>query len=107
MQKFLLAADVMVAPFEHILTSSSVIVGLSYSLPVIVPDLGCLPELVSSDAGIVYKANNTRALGRALQSIKQRDLGGMRTAAQAVADGLGWEEIGRQTASIYRACIEA
>lgn len=107
MQKYLLAADVMVAPFEHILTSSSVIVGLSYGLPVIVPDLGCLPELVRSDAGIVYKANNTEALGLALERIKQRDLSVMKAAALSVADGLGWEEIGRQTASIYKACIEA
>jgi glycosyltransferase involved in cell wall biosynthesis len=105
MQQYLLAADVMVAPFEHILTSSSVIVGLSYGLPVIAPDLGCLPELVKSGAGIIYGANDGEALARALQEIKRCDLGPMRAAAQAVADGLGWEAIGRQTAAIYRSLM--
>jgi glycosyltransferase involved in cell wall biosynthesis len=102
MQQYFLAADVMVAPFEHILTSSSVIVGLSYGLPIIAPNLGCLPELVKPDAGLVYQANDNEALAHALQEIKRRDLGPMKVAAQAVADGMGWEAIGRQTAVIYR-----
>jgi glycosyltransferase involved in cell wall biosynthesis len=105
MQQYLLAADVMVAPFEHILTSSSVIVGLSYGLPVIAPDLGCLPELVKPDAGVIYRANDDKALTHALQKIKRRDLSPMRVAAQAIADGLGWEEIGHQTAAIYRSLM--
>ncbi len=105
MQHYLLAADVMVAPFEHILTSSSVIVGLSYGLPVIAPCLGCLPELVGPDAGLVYKAHDDEALALALQEIKRCELGPMRVAAQSIADGLGWEAIGRQTAAIYRELV--
>lgn len=105
MQLYLLAADVLVAPFEHVLTSSSVIVGLSFALPVIAPDLGCLPELINADAGLIYEAGNTDALSQALIDIKQRDLAAMSAAAQTVADRLGWDEIGRLTASIYEACL--
>lgn len=107
MQRYLLAADVLVAPFDHILTSSSVMVGLSYGLPVIVPNLGCLPELVTPDSGLVYQATEPDALARALSEIKTRDLRAMSAAARRVANGLDWESIGRQTADVYTSCLSS
>jgi len=85
MQCYLLAADVMVAPFEHVLTSSSVMVGLSYGLPVIAPNRGCLPELVTAEAGLIYRAEEPDGLARALTDIKSRDLAAMGAAARRVA----------------------
>lgn len=105
MQRYLLAADVMVAPFEKVLTSSSVMVGLSHGLPIVVPDLGCLPELVTPDAGEIYRAGDPAALAQALRNVKQRDLAGMGTAARRIADSLNWRDIGRRTAAVYEACL--
>lgn len=107
MQQFLLAADVLVAPFERVLTSSSVMVGLSYGLPVIVPDLGCLPELVTDGAGLVYRSKDPGALGRALAEIRLADRRAMSAAALRVSDGLRWDAIGRRTAAIYEACLRS
>ena len=104
-QHFLLAADVMVAPFERILTSSSVMVGLSYGLPVIAPDLGCLPELVGQ-AGLVYAAHDPAALADSLREIKHADRTAMVRAAQATTDSLRWDEIARQTVDVYRATLD-
>ena len=67
MALYLTAADVVTAPFEAILTSSSVMTALSMGRPVIVPALGCLPELVSPDAGIVYDPADPHALGQAMR----------------------------------------
>jgi glycosyltransferase involved in cell wall biosynthesis len=105
MQLYLLAADVWVAPFERILTSGSVIAGLSYGLPVIAPDIGCLPELVKSDAGLIYESGNLDGLAQALIDIKNRDRVAMSAAIQSIVDSLNWEEISRLTASIYEACL--
>ena len=105
MQVYLLAADVMVAPFKQVLTSSSVITGMSFDLPQIVPALGCLPELVTPDAGIVYDPQNVNGLRRALVDIKTRDADQMRGAVRRITDGLGWAAIGRQTADVYRSCL--
>lgn len=105
MQRYLLAADVMVLPFDRVLTSSSVIVGLAYGLPVVVPDLGCLPELVSPDAGEVYRAAEDDALERALRRVRERDLAAMSAAARRIADGLEWGDIGRRTAAVYQECL--
>jgi len=106
MATYLTAADVMVAPFENILTSGSVIAALSLGLPVIAPALGCLPELVTPEAGILYNPTDPAALGQALQAIKQRDPTTLSDGARRVADGLGWEEIARRTAAVYRSCLE-
>jgi len=101
MQRYLLSADVMVAPFEKVLTSSSVIVGLSYGLPIIVPDLGCLPELITEDAGLVYRANNTAELSHALVEIRDHDLQAMGSAGKMIAEKLDWADIGRKTVALY------
>ena len=107
MQFFLRAADVMAAPFTKILTSSSVIVGMSYGLPVIVPDLGCLPELVTPEAGIVYSAADPQGLAQAMIQIKNQDTAVMGQDAKKIADSLQWDDIARQTAVIYRTCLNS
>ncbi len=106
MAVYLAAADVVAAPFEAILTSSSVMTALSMGRPVIVPALGCLPELVSPDAGIVYDAADPGALGRAMQVIKEADPATMSAAARRITDDLGWGDIARRTAAVYRSCLE-
>lgn len=107
MQRYLLAADVLVAPFDRVLTSSSVMVALSHGLPVIVPDLGCLPELVREPAGLVYGAADPEALSRALIEIKGCDRRAMGESARRIADELSWVEIGRRTAALYKACLSS
>lgn len=107
MQRYLLAADVMVAPFDRVLTSSSVMVGLSYGLPAIAPELGCLPELVGRDAGLIYRAGDTDALAQALVEIKRRDRRAMSAAANRTAASLDWHTIGEQTAAVYEECLRS
>lgn len=102
MGTYLAAADAMVAPFERILTSSTVITGLSHGLPIITPDLGCMPELVG-DAGLVYGADDPDALRRALISIKSADLGRMSASALARSAAMSWDDAARETVAVYRA----
>lgn len=107
MQRYLLAADVMVAPFEKVLTSSSVILGLTFGLPVIAPALGCLPELITDEAGILYRPSDPAALSQALVNIKSEDIAAMGATARRIADGLKWDDIGRRTASAYEKCLRS
>lgn len=106
MQYYLQAADVAVFCFDEILTSGSVILAMSYGLPIIAPAMGCLPELVTTEAGLLYDPADPDALGQALQRIKEMDTVAMGAAARAIADALDWDGIARQTAAIYRACLE-
>ena len=105
MQHFLRAADVAIFCFENILTSGSVILAMTYGLPVIAPAMGCLPELVTPEAGILYDPADPHALGEALRRIKGMDTARMGEAAHKIAAALRWDDIARRTAGVYRECL--
>jgi glycosyltransferase involved in cell wall biosynthesis len=98
---FFSVADVFVAPFSNILTSGSVILGLSFGLPIIAPALGCLPELVIPPIGILYDIEEKEGLLNALQEILKRDHYRMGQTAFAHAATLSWETIAQKTLSVY------
>jgi len=106
MQQYLLSADVLVAPYRDVLTSSSAVLGLSYGLPVIAPAIGCLPELVPDDAGVLYDPLAAGGLSNAMQTIKLHDPDTMRARALQTAEQLDWGDIGRLTVAVYRSCLK-
>lgn len=106
MPRYLRAADVAVFCFEQVLTSGSVILAMTYGLPVVCPAMGCLPELVTPQSGLLYNAGDPEALGRTLRAIKTLDVVAMGREAQAIASLLRWEDIAQQTAAVYRAAVD-
>ena len=95
------AADVGVFPFSEVLTSGSVITALSFSIPVIVPAVGCLPEVAFPPAGIVYDPEDADGLRRAMLEIQERDIFAMSLAARRRAQELDWAQIAKQTQLVY------
>ncbi|MFN8623180.1 MAG: glycosyltransferase [Chloroflexota bacterium] len=102
LQVWLRAADLMVLPFRDILTSGSAILALSFGLPVVAPALGCLPETVPPDAGILYDPASPDALAAALTRALAADLPAMRDAALGAARALDWDTIAAATTARYR-----
>jgi glycosyltransferase involved in cell wall biosynthesis len=100
-QTYLNAADTAVFPFSQVLTSGSVITALSFGVPVVVPRLGCLPELVEAPAGILYDPTSSAGLSDAL--VRMRKVGGetARAAARRTARALDWGMIASKTAALY------
>ena len=101
-QVYLNAADVVVFPFREVLTSGSVITALSFGRPVIVPAIGCLPELIDDSMGIIYDPGESDGLERSLKAIQGRDLIACGRAAYRRAESLSWESIARLTLEAYR-----
>jgi glycosyltransferase involved in cell wall biosynthesis len=101
-QFFLNAADVTVLPFAEILTSGSAITSLSFGKPVILPRLGCLPELIDPGEGLLYDPQDPQGLEKAMGEIRGRDLGAMGKAAYDKARSLDWDAIAAQVAAMYR-----
>lgn len=85
-QIYLNAADVVVLPFSRILTSSSTMLALTFGKPVIIPQMGCLPELVGSESGWLYSPDDVDGLNHALQSAMQDDIETKAINARKVAD---------------------
>jgi len=106
MQLYLLAADVVFFTFVEILTSGTVILALTHGLPVVAPAMGCLPELISADAGLLYQTGEPKAIRKAIRDIKRMDLAAMRHAARQTAEQLRWDQIAKQTLAVYRVCLD-
>jgi beta-1,4-mannosyltransferase len=101
-QLYFNAADVGVFPFVDVLTSGSTITALSFGLPVIVPAVGCLPELVDDEVGILYDQQQPGALPAAMHAIQQRDRQQLRRQAYERAKALDWQNLARQTLAAYQ-----
>ena len=72
--KFISTLDYSVFAFKDIWASGSVILSLSYKIPVIVPDIGCMPDYVKhSNNGYLYKSKNQNSLIQTLDQTIDSD----------------------------------
>ena len=101
------AADLAVFPYTHFdAQSAAATLALSFGVPMLVSDVGGLPDLVD-DARAVAPANDQEALARAIGAI----LGDGALRAKLAADSrrraaeLDWGAIARRTADVYRAVV--
>lgn len=63
LKKFISALDYSVFAFKDIWASSSVVLSISYGIPVIVPDIGCMGDYVNDlNNGLLYQSNNQNSL---------------------------------------------
>ncbi len=102
-QWFFNAADVAVFPFTDILTSGTAITALSFHCPVLVPAIGCLPELVDGTVGAVYDPAGAGGLGQALEDARGLRRDALRPGIERRLRELSWDGIARTTLEAYRA----
>ena len=102
-QVYMNAADVVVYPFESVLTSGSTLLAMSFGRAVVVPDLGCPGELVDERGGVLYDPDDPDGLSNALQEAvsEDTDLAWMGRYNRRVAAALDWETIASRTRDIY------
>lgn len=62
LKDYMKAADVMVLPYRDIINSGSAILGMSFGKAIIAPHLGCIPEILKSEGGILYDPNDKNGL---------------------------------------------
>lgn len=99
LQVFFRAADVAAYPYKKILTSGSLLLALSFGLPVVIPDVGMTREVLGNSpaAGRLYGGSDGATLGSALRAVlAQKDAGqlpAMQAAARAAALGQDWPDL--------------
>lgn len=101
-QTYLNAADVAVLPFVDVLTSGSALLALSFGKPVILPHIGCLPEVVDQTMGHLFDAKASRGLQAAMLAIRKRDIDALSHCAYERAKSLHWDGIAERLAVLYR-----
>lgn len=99
------AADVMALAFEDILMSGSVMLSLSYGVPVIVPDLGCLPEYVRPGVnGWLFDPGDSDSLANCMVEAATTLLPTPDAIIETVSN-LGVEPIADELADVYRQAV--
>lgn len=91
---YLQAADYLVIPYRQVLTSGSVLLGQSFSLPPIVPDLGILPDHVADGvSGYLYDPAGPEGLaGAMLRALENHGRHGeLAAGALEAARKFSWE----------------
>jgi glycosyltransferase involved in cell wall biosynthesis len=104
MQVLFAAADLVALPYREILNSAAALLALSFDRPLLVPALGAMGELQARVGGEWVRTFtgelDSGELGAALEWARA----GVR-APRAPLDALGWDELSRQTAEVYRTLV--
>jgi beta-1,4-mannosyltransferase len=101
LQIFFKAADQVVIPFKNILNSGSVLLALSFDKPVLVPDMGAMPEWqqqLGEDWVTLFKDEITAEVLEEVV-VKLRD---NRYPKRSPIQHLNWNMIARKTLNVYR-----
>lgn len=109
LQYFFNAADICVLPFRSVLNSGSLLLAMSFGLPVVAPKIGSIPEIACPDWYFGYSINGNEIKDRAdaMASAKQR-LGEVslsttrREVCEFTRERYCWSRIGTELSSWYR-----
>jgi beta-1,4-mannosyltransferase len=103
LEMYLRAASAVVLPFREVLTSGSAMFALSAGRPVVAPAIGCLPELLAPECGILYDPADPDGLREALVRCRSLDLSAMGRQASRRAQQFNAERVAMETLKAYRA----
>lgn len=103
MADYFLASDLAILPYLRFSGQSGIgMMALSFALPLIVSDVGGLPELVSDRDSVVPPGNADRLAERILQIIADAALADrLRAQSADLARRYGWPNVARETFGVY------
>ncbi|WP_207217155.1 glycosyltransferase [Natrinema altunense] len=100
--KYFTVADIVVLPYRNILTSGSAILAMSFARPTIVPQIGCLPELINNNVnGFLYDPDDPNSLEQTMSSALEADLAEIGKNGYETVEKLKWSEIANKTIRAY------
>jgi glycosyltransferase involved in cell wall biosynthesis len=104
---YMRAADAVVCPFVSSLTSGSLMLAMSFGRACIAPRLGCIPEMLGPDGGIVYEPGGTGALLEALRTALDAgsELEAMGRRNREAVERHAWPTVAAATLKVYRWCL--
>ena len=101
LQYFLKASDILVLPYRQVTTSGAALLAFSFGKPIIAPGIGCFPELVTGNRGVLYDNTEVDGLLKALRKGRELDLSKAASETLGLAASRDWQSIGKQHASMY------
>jgi beta-1,4-mannosyltransferase len=107
-QVYLNACDVVVFPYQEILTSGAVIRAMSFGKACIAPRRGCIPDVLDDAGAFLYDSNKPEGLKTALAAaLRERsrltDMGAHNLNQCRQWD---WDSVAQRTATQYSAALD-
>ncbi|WP_421656720.1 glycosyltransferase [Leptothermofonsia sp. ETS-13] len=96
------AADVVVLPFERILTSGSLLLAMSYGKPIIAPRTNGIAETLGKADKLLYEPTDEQGLLHAFKRSMQTDLNELSELVNKECDRLDWTAIAHKTHQLYQ-----
>ncbi|GGI95611.1 hypothetical protein GCM10008995_02120 [Halobellus salinus] len=101
-QFYMNAADTLVLPYRNILNSGTVHLGLSFGLPIVAPEMGCIPATTPKENEFLYDKSDPKALVRALTQVREHDdLQTVREANYQRAVSQSWNKSAQKLKDVY------
>lgn len=97
------AADIVVLPFSKILTSGSTVLAMSFARPVIIPKIGCLPELVGPSVGWQFEPGDSISLSETMKHAANCDYSRVGQNAYEAISKYSPDHFAKQTIKVYLA----
>src|SRR6185437_7545374 len=101
-------ADLVVLPYREIDQSGVLFTALAFGRPLLVSDVGGLPEIAAAGAARSFPAGDAAALRAAVRELLSDPRGRDALAARAAELSAGeysWAAIGRRTVALYEALL--
>jgi Glycosyltransferase len=99
-QYYMNAADVLVLPYKDILNSGSVYLGLSFGMPIIAPEIGCIPSIMPQTTDLLYDLDR-ESLKNTLRTSSNVDLHNERNHNLSRGKELTWRKSAEHLSNIY------
>ncbi|MEO0840351.1 MAG: glycosyltransferase family 4 protein [Cyanobacteria bacterium J06643_5] len=106
-QIYMNASDVIVFPYQEILTSGAVFLAMSFKKACIAPHQGCFGEVLNDNGAFLYNSDCQNGLFQALESaIKNKhQLINMGEYNFELAEKFNWNNIADMTLKVYQSCL--
>jgi len=102
-QYYFNAANIVVSPFRKVTTTSTPMVALSFSKPVIAPRLGSLLDLPENVGYFYDKTNDNGLYESMLKAIVEKNTSNIKSSeALKYVKSLSWEKIATMTDDLYK-----
>lgn len=101
-QKYMNMSDILVLPFREILNSGSVYLGMTFGLPIIAPEIGCIPATVSSsNEELLYDGSSSNLRGTMTNAYSRTDVQDIARANRQQGRAYDWKTPAQQLAKLY------
>lgn len=100
-QIYFKAADIAIFAYKNVFMSGSIILAESFGLPIIAPNIGCLPDLVPESVGFLYAHGDKAHLSKTILKAINSDLKKRGRRASKLQRTKDWKSIGIKTKAFY------